>query len=130
MRLNRKRVNSLFGFSLDEKTQLDKVFSFDIDGVILSHAGGSAVESTVSRQEALKQSDIVITGVPGKSFEPIKVEELKSGVICINFATAKNYEKEVETFAACYIPRIGPVTIAMCLRNTVRLYRNFYEPGN
>ncbi|MEZ4483463.1 MAG: hypothetical protein R2864_02315 [Syntrophotaleaceae bacterium] len=44
----------------------------------------------------------------------------------MNFATIKNFSTEVEDKVETFIPRVGPVTIAMCMRNTLRL-SNAYQ---
>jgi methylenetetrahydrofolate dehydrogenase (NADP+)/methenyltetrahydrofolate cyclohydrolase len=102
------------------------VFSFDIDGGFVFAPDGSSTESSISRKEALKQSDIVVTGVPSQNFDLVRVDELRGpDVVCLNFSTSRNFEPEVRDYVEHYIPRVGPVTIAMCLRNTLRLYENF-----
>ena len=42
----------------------------------------------------------------------------------MNFSTYKNFEEEVVGKAGVFIPRVGPMTVTMALRNTVRLYLN------
>ena len=102
-----------------------RVFSFDEFGPLV-YEDGRAEETDISRAEALKQSDMVITGVPSRAFPKIRYEELAPHTICLNFATIKNFEPEVEEKAELFIPRVGPVTVAMCMRNTVRLYRTYF----
>lgn len=101
-----------------------RVFSFDEHGPLL-YNDGHAEEIDISRGEALQQSDLVITGVPSRTFPQIRLEELASHAICLNFATIKNFEAKVEELAELFIPRVGPVTVAMCMRNTLRLYRTY-----
>src|SRR5690606_32245049 len=71
-----------------------QVISFDVDGPIVFKLGGCK-ETKISREEALQTSDIVITGVPSKSFPPIRARELKSSATCINFSTIRNFASEV-----------------------------------
>jgi 5,10-methylene-tetrahydrofolate dehydrogenase/methenyl tetrahydrofolate cyclohydrolase len=33
----------------------------------------------------------------------------------------------VQEHTDVFIPRVGPMTVAMCIRNTLRLYRNLHE---
>ena len=101
-----------------------KVFSFDLKNT-LEITKDKRTVSQVSRQDALAQSDIVISGVPSKKFTPIKASEINSDCICLNFSELKNFDKEAEKKAKIYIPRVGAVTVAMLLRNTLRLYKNF-----
>ncbi|MFQ5381622.1 MAG: bifunctional methylenetetrahydrofolate dehydrogenase/methenyltetrahydrofolate cyclohydrolase [Dehalococcoidia bacterium] len=103
-----------------------RVYSFDVDDVLL-YEHGRAFETDVTRAEALRQSDLVITGVPSKSFDRIRFEELAPHAVCLNFATIRNFEREAEEKAALFIPRVGPVTVAMCIRNALRLYRTYCE---
>jgi methylenetetrahydrofolate dehydrogenase (NADP+)/methenyltetrahydrofolate cyclohydrolase len=81
-------------------------------------------ETSIGRAEALAQADIVITGVPSHEFPLVKARELKPGAICLNFSTVKNFDGDVTETAGVFIPRVGPMTVTMALRNTLRLYRN------
>ncbi len=102
------------------------VFSFDIDGPLLFKKG-SIEETKFSRQEALAQSDIVITGVPSREFPLVTAKEIKQGALCINFSTLKNFSDDVMGKAGTFVPRVGPMTVTMALRNTLRLYNNFHK---
>jgi len=102
-----------------------RVYSFDEHGPLL-YENGKAVETSVERSDALRASDVVITGVPAKTFPKIRAEEISSRAICLNFATIKNFEPDAEEKAELFIPRVGPVTVAMCMRNALRLYRTYF----
>ncbi len=102
-----------------------RVFSVDIQGV-LEMENQSSHPSNLSRQEILAQSDIVITGVPNRDFPLIQGDEIKEGALCINFSTLKNFAPSIMGKASYFVPRIGPMTIAMVMRNTLRLYQNFH----
>jgi methylenetetrahydrofolate dehydrogenase (NADP+)/methenyltetrahydrofolate cyclohydrolase len=102
-----------------------KVFSFDINGG-LEITKETTKETNIERIEALKQTDIVITGVPSKNFEKIKASELKEKAICLNFSTIQNFSDEAKEYGSVYIPRVGPLTVAMCLRNALKLYKNYH----
>ncbi|NTU54298.1 MAG: bifunctional methylenetetrahydrofolate dehydrogenase/methenyltetrahydrofolate cyclohydrolase [Chlorobiaceae bacterium] len=105
-----------------------RVYSFDIDGGIIVDVSAPGNEPMpVSRAEALSQSDIVITGVPSKHFDRIRADELKPGAVCLNFSSVQNFEPEAREAAALYIPRVGPMTVAMCMRNALQLYRNYHH---
>jgi methylenetetrahydrofolate dehydrogenase (NADP+)/methenyltetrahydrofolate cyclohydrolase len=103
-----------------------RVYSFDINGGLIIDADGRA-KTPISRERALEESDIVITGVPSRSFEKVRAKELKRGVICLNFSSVQNFAEDAKEMASCYIPRVGPLTVAMCLRNALRLYRNYHQ---
>lgn len=101
-----------------------EVDSFDLDGALRFSpgvAGAEVSESTVTRAEALAHADVVITGVPSASFELVRAEEIRPGAICLNFSTRKNFHEDVLSVASTFVPRVGPMTVAMALRNTLRL---------
>lgn len=105
-----------------------RVYSFDVDGPILFERVKLS-ETGVSRAEALAKSDIVITGVPSAGFPLIQAEEISERCVGLNFSTLKNFSEAARDKVRLFIPRVGPVTVAMCLRNTLRLYRNFHQPS-
>ena len=105
------------------------VTSFDIDGPLsfVPGRGGaphSVEETNVDRATALAAADIVITGVPSRSFQRIAASEIAEGSICVNFSTFANFEPDVREKASVFVPRVGPMTVTMALRNTLRLYQN------
>ena len=107
------------------------VTSFDVDGPLAftpSAAAGDGAhdvrETTIDRAAALADADVVVTGVPSHDFPLVRGGELKRGAICLNFSTAKNFDSDIDGVAGTFIPRVGPMTVTMALRNTVRLYRN------
>jgi methylenetetrahydrofolate dehydrogenase (NADP+)/methenyltetrahydrofolate cyclohydrolase len=118
------------------------VVSFDIDGAQLFRPREAGIprgdtprplsqfsvsESTVDRAAALRDADVVITGVPSRSFRLVAPDEIKPGAVCLNFSTMKNFQEDIVERASVYIPRVGPMTVTMALRNTLRLYRNARE---
>ena len=102
------------------------VYSFDIHGgmIMPKQVGQTTVGTAISRKEALGQSDIVITGVPSRAFEKIRGEEITENVTCLNFSFFQNFETSAKEKAGIYVPRVGPMTISMCVRNAIRLYEN------
>lgn len=71
-----------------------------------------------------KDADIIITGVPSKDYK-FPTEYIKEGAACINFSSHKNFvDDEVKQKASLYVPMTGKVTIAMLLRNMLRLIDN------
>ncbi len=102
------------------------VYSFDKRGT-MEYRPDALYETDISRAEALERSDTVITGIPDKSFPKIRSTEISSRAVCINFATIKNFEDDVKEACQVFVPRVGPVTVAMSIRNAVRLYSNFHE---
>lgn len=106
-----------------------EVVSFDIDGPLLflpdrSGEGHEVRETTEDRASALRSADIVITGVPSRAFQRVSAGEIRDGALCLNFSTMANFQEDAVQKAATFIPRVGPMTVTMALRNTLRLYRN------
>jgi methylenetetrahydrofolate dehydrogenase (NADP+)/methenyltetrahydrofolate cyclohydrolase len=66
----------------------------------------------------------VITGVPSKHFELVRGAELRAGSLCINFSTYRNFADDITGKAAPFIPRVGPMTVLMVIRNALRLRDN------
>jgi len=107
------------------------VYSFDLKGGVVMRK--SRKDVTISREEALRKSDTIITGVPSRAFEYIRGEEIKENTTCLNFSFVQNFEESAKEKAGIYVPRVGPMTIAMCVRNAIRLYENnrdVYEYGD
>jgi len=102
------------------------VYSIDINGP-LKFVDAKPSEIEISRAEALRQADIVITGVPDTDFVRIGSAEIKADAICLNISSIANFEEDVDSPARIFIPRVGPVTVAMCMRNSLRLYKNFHQ---
>ncbi|MEZ4744180.1 MAG: bifunctional methylenetetrahydrofolate dehydrogenase/methenyltetrahydrofolate cyclohydrolase [Bdellovibrionota bacterium] len=105
------------------------VYSFDIHGPLL-FVNHQLKEVSISRRDAIKDSDIVIGGVPSKNFKKITADEVKEGTICVNFSSIQNFTKEAQDKVLAFAPRVGPVTISMLLRNLVRLKNNFADGVN
>jgi methylenetetrahydrofolate dehydrogenase (NADP+)/methenyltetrahydrofolate cyclohydrolase len=112
-----------------------RVFSFDVDGPLLFEPGAQPAhahavrETDVDRAAALAQSEIVITGVPSKQFELVRAAELRPGCLCINFSTFKNFSDDIAGTADTFIPRVGPMTVLMVIRNALRLHDNARQLG-
>ena len=102
------------------------VLSFDEHGP-LEFKAGAPNETSMDRRSALAQSDIIITGVPGSVFALVKREEVPSNSVCVNFSSEKNFNEDVKSHVRAFIPRVGPMTVAMCMRNTIRLFENFHH---
>ncbi|WP_437932457.1 bifunctional methylenetetrahydrofolate dehydrogenase/methenyltetrahydrofolate cyclohydrolase [Sorangium sp. So ce291] len=108
------------------------VTSFDIDGPLLfvpSPSGDTheVHETTVDRASALRQADIVVTGVPSRSFPHVQASEIREGALCINFSTFKNFSDDIQSKAKVFVPRVGPMTVTMAIRNSLRLYKNAHQ---
>jgi 5,10-methylene-tetrahydrofolate dehydrogenase/methenyl tetrahydrofolate cyclohydrolase len=112
-----------------------RVFSFDVDGPLLFQPATDPEtshvlsETRIARVEALQQSDIVITGVPSRQFELVRGSELREGCLCVNFSTYKNFSDDILGKAGSFIPRVGPMTVLMAIRNALRLHHNARHHG-
>lgn len=102
------------------------VNSFDENGP-LRFIDGVPEETDITRAQALQQADYVITGVPDARFPPIAGQELREESVCVNFSSIENFEKDVAQHVRTFVPRVGPMTVAMCMRNTVRLFTHFHQ---
>ncbi|BFZ62178.1 Methylenetetrahydrofolate dehydrogenase [NAD(+)] [Saitoella coloradoensis] len=106
------------------------VYSVDITGIQKFTRGAGikkkkheVVDVDLKLEDVAPQSDVIITGVPGAAYK-FPTDLVKEGAICVNFSTDKNFDPSVKERAAIYVPATGKVTIAMLLRNLVRLYQN------
>jgi methylenetetrahydrofolate dehydrogenase (NADP+)/methenyltetrahydrofolate cyclohydrolase len=105
-----------------------EVVSFDIDGPVLFAPAETTYQVRsidIDRARALAQADIVITGVPSRDFRLISASEIKPGATCVNFSTLRNFADDVVERARAFVPRVGPMTVTMALRNALRLYQSF-----
>ncbi|KAG0676821.1 NAD-dependent 5,10-methylenetetrahydrafolate dehydrogenase [Pichia californica] len=107
------------------------VYSVDINDIQLYERGDGlrykqhkVEDCNKSLEDCAKISDIIITGVPNKTYK-FPTNYIKRGAIVINFSSEKNFnDEDVEKIASLYVPSIGKVTIAMLLRNLLRLMDN------
>jgi methylenetetrahydrofolate dehydrogenase (NAD+) len=77
-------------------------------------------DCSLSVEEVLSQSDVVITGVPSASYK-LPLAPLKDGVVAINFSFQQNIPDEVRQKASIFVGSVGKVTVSMLFRNLVRL---------
>jgi methylenetetrahydrofolate dehydrogenase (NADP+) / methenyltetrahydrofolate cyclohydrolase len=115
-----------------------EVVSFDVDGPLIflpkdendpSEPAHAVEETGLDRAAALARADVVVTGVPSREFRPVGADEVREGVVCVNFSTLKNFRDDIVGRASAFVPRVGPMTVTMALRNTLRLYRNAHPKG-
>ncbi len=103
------------------------VISLDVEGAVLFEPALGPRHAHVvrdadhDRAEALRAADIVITGVPSPEFELVTADEIRTGAICVNFSQLRNFDDSILEVASAFIPRVGPMTVAMATRNLVRL---------
>jgi methylenetetrahydrofolate dehydrogenase (NAD+) len=79
------------------------------------------IDTDLQCHQVIPQSDIVITGVPTPNFQ-VPSQLLKPDAVTINFSAFANFESDVRTKSSYFVPSVGKVTVAMLVRNLVRLY--------
>ncbi|KAK3185403.1 Methylenetetrahydrofolate dehydrogenase [NAD(+)] [Lecanicillium sp. MT-2017a] len=108
------------------------VYSVDISGVQVFTRGQGIKKARHQvedkegwgLEQCLPLSDVVIGGVPVESFK-VPTELIRDGAVCINFSSFKNFDgPAIKEKASIYVPSVGKVTIAVLLRNLVRLVAN------
>ena len=110
------------------------VISVDLAGaVVFEPAIGRRAhvvrDSDHTRATALREADVVITGVPSRDFPLVTADEIKPGAICLNFSEFRNFDESVLGVASAFVPRVGPMTVAMATRNLLRLTRLRAQAG-
>ena len=103
-----------------------EVVSLDLDGTVvfepaIGRHAHAVRDSDETRAQALARADVVVTGVPSRDFALVRADEIKDGAICVNFSQFKNFDESVLGRASAFIPRVGPMTVTMAMRNLVRL---------
>ena len=77
------------------------VYSFDVDGPMLFDPPTertprtACARPTITRAQALAESDIVVTGVPSRQFPLVTGDEIRTGTLCINFSTFRNFADDI-----------------------------------
>ncbi|TPX08781.1 uncharacterized protein E0L32_009721 [Thyridium curvatum] len=108
------------------------VYSVDLTGVQLFTRGQGIKQprhKVLDKEgwtldHCLPLSDVVIGGVPAEGFK-VPIELIRDGAVCINFSSFRNFDgPAVKEKASIYVPSVGKVTIAVLLRNLVRLIAN------
>jgi methylenetetrahydrofolate dehydrogenase (NADP+)/methenyltetrahydrofolate cyclohydrolase len=102
------------------------VHSLDISGSVtfqpaIGRRTHDVRDSGLERAAALAAADVVISAVPSKDFELVRGDEIREGAICVDVAEFANFDDSVMERASVFVPRVGPLTIAMAMRNLVRL---------
>ena len=103
-----------------------RVHSLDISGAVtfepaIGRHAHDVRDSGIDRAAALAAADVVISAVPSKSFELVRGDEIREGAICVDVAEFTNFDESVMERAGVFVPRVGPLTIAMAARNLTRL---------
>lgn len=102
------------------------VYSLDLTGTVvfepaIGRRAHDVRDSDATRAEALAAADVVITGVPSASFEKVRGDEIREGAICVNVSEHENFDDSILERASVLVPRVGPLTVAMAMRNLARL---------
>jgi methylenetetrahydrofolate dehydrogenase (NAD+) len=105
-----------------------KVFSVDINSIFLFAGGRLEQVTTMTPEECVRQSNIVVTGVPVKSYR-LPTEWIQDNTTVVNVASFKNVEEDalLQIPGVVYVPQVGKVTVAMLERNLMRLHEQFHD---
>ena len=103
------------------------VYSIDIDSVYKVRRGVME-KCDITHAEACKKSQIVVLGVPVKSYK-LDPSCIQPGTLVINVASFKNVDSEAlgKIEDVKFVSAVGKVTVAMLERNLLRLYENFHR---
>ncbi|KAH3682212.1 hypothetical protein WICPIJ_006833 [Wickerhamomyces pijperi] len=103
------------------------VYSVDITGIQKFTRGEGlklhrhkVEDVSLTLEEVTKNADVIVTGVPSAAYK-FPTEFVKDGAVCVNFSSEKNFDISVKEKCSLYVPMVGKVTIAMLLRNLLRL---------
>ncbi|SPN97771.1 probable methylenetetrahydrofolate dehydrogenase (NAD+) [Cephalotrichum gorgonifer] len=108
------------------------VYSVDVTGVQLFTRGQGIKQPRHqvldkegwALEDCLRASDVIISGVPSEAYK-VPTELIRDGAVCINFASFRNFDgPAIKERASIYVPSVGKVTIAVLLRNLLRLIDN------
>merc|ERR1712176_264846 len=110
-----------------------KVYSVDINSIYIFENGklSTTDKETVTPEFCVKQSSVVITGVPVKDYR-LPTEWINPNTTVVNVSSFKNVdEKELlQIPGVVYVPMVGKVTVAMLQRNLIRLFEQFHLPNS
>ncbi|MFJ8893935.1 bifunctional methylenetetrahydrofolate dehydrogenase/methenyltetrahydrofolate cyclohydrolase [Leifsonia sp. NPDC102414] len=103
-----------------------RVHSLDISGAVtyepaIGRHTHEVRSSGIDRAAALADADVVISAVPSRDFELIRGDEIRAGAICVDVAEFTNFAESAKERAGVFVPRVGPLTVAMAARNLIRL---------
>nr|POF12770.1 methylenetetrahydrofolate dehydrogenase [nad(+)] [Quercus suber] len=105
-----------------------EVYSVDISGVQQFSRGTGLKKQKHDVQDmegwgleqCLPISEVVISGVPGESYK-IPTELIRDGA---------NFKEDIKEKASIYVPAIGKTTIAILMRNLLRMVHNMPDKTN
>lgn len=105
------------------------VYSIDINSIYKFENGRlDNVSDQETPESCVKQSNVVITGVPTKDYT-LPSEWIVENTIVVNVASFKNVKEDelLNIPGVIYIPQVGKVTVAMLERNLLRLFEQFHQ---
>lgn len=107
-----------------------KVYSVDVNSIFQFSGGRLEQVDTTTPEACVRQSDIVVTGVPVQSYR-LPTEWIRPHTVVVNVASFKNVDEEalLHIPGVLYVPQVGKVTVAMLERNLMRLHEQFHDLG-
>ena len=103
------------------------VYSIDAHSILLFRDGGRirrCTDITLTMEECLRQSTIVVSGVPSPDFS-IPCDWINPGTTFVNVSEYSNVCEDsiLDIPGVQYVPRVGKVTIAALEQNLIDLHR-------
>lgn len=102
------------------------VYSIDIDSIfVFEKVGGRGrlLETPETAESACKKSDVIVCGVPSKSYK-INLDWVKDNTVVVNVSPFKCVDVDalLKKTGCVWVPMVGKLTVAMLERNLMRLY--------
>ena len=94
-----------------------RVFSIDVNNIVeytrrktnedgsrppAWHPNHVTQNCKLSLQQCLEISDVVVSGVPSSSYK-VQTNQLKDGVIAVNFASGKNFQEDIKDKVSVFV---------------------------
>lgn len=104
------------------------VYSVDINSIFKFSSGRLQQMDADTPESCVRQSDIVVTGVPVKSYR-LPTEWIQPKTTVVNVSSFKNVDEDLllKIPGVLYVPQVGKVTVAMLERNLMRLHEQFHD---
>jgi len=102
------------------------VYSVDVDSIFLFQRG-RLVETTETAESACRKSNVIVCGVPSKSYK-LASDSISENTVVINVSPFKCVDEEtlLSKPGVVWVPSVGKVTVSMLERNLLRLYAQYH----
>jgi len=101
------------------------VYSVDIDSIFILKRGVLS-ETTDTSASACLQSNVIVLGVPSKSYQ-LPLDCVSDNTVVINVSPFKPLDQAalLKKTGVVWVPLVGKATVAMLERNLSRLFQNY-----